>query len=474
MTQQPSHIINKKLHQKQQYYAPIPTLGGTICLLLGIATAFISYPSQIGLGTSAMASAAAIPVGLGFVGSVLLDTQKGLRNLFRTDLMCLAGIYGLTLAEFLFPQEEFNTWATVDEIAIALNITLVGIASLAIGRHLVKPQKMKSKWLSVDDISNNALFQVLLISAFFGYLYMLMSVDFNIFKMVDAMMGARFSQPWGRSRIGGLVSLLTELSLMTYIVPPLTGIIINRYKTFPKPQFITILFIFILVMFSAFAGGTRNVLVAHIATFLMGYLLTLEKNTLLNSIVPIVLSLWLVSYASYHMLEFRTMGLNAYLENRVYDTEKVSDTFAVDYNLASIGWVASAMPNEYPYLGTELIYWSLIKPIPRVFFPGKPEDLSVSVEEIAGAEGWTVAVTYLGEAYMSAGMLGVICISLFFGALAAWWNRMAITPQSDYGFVIYALGFFAAGLTMRSMLWLSTAILPVIALIVLRKYGPFK
>jgi len=70
-----------------------------------------------------------------------------------------------------------------------------------------------------------------------------------------------------------------------------------------------------------------------------------------------------------------------------------------------------------------------------------------------------------------AGWLGVIGVSLFFGALAAWWNRMAMRQQSDYALVVYALGFFAAGITMRSMFWLTTAILPVIALIVFRKFA---
>lgn len=474
MAQQLRLKTRSKNHQNEQYYAPAPTIGGTACLLLGIAIAFISYPSQADAGIAAMASAASIPVALGFLGSVLIDLQKGLKNLFRTDLMCLVGIYGLTLAEFLFPQPEFDSMATVGQIFLSLNIVLIGIASLAIGRHLVQPKRITSKFLSVEDISNNALFQILCISAFLGYLYMLMSVDFNIFKMIDAMMGARFTQPWGRSRIGGAISLLTELSMMTYIIPPLTGIIVNRRKTFPKVQFVIVLLLFILVLFTGFAGGTRSVLVAHLSTFLMGYLLTLPKNTIINTATPILISFWIVGFGSYHMLEFRNMGLKNYIEGKVYDSEVTRDTLAVDYNLASLGWVASAMPEPYPYLGSELIIWSLVKPIPRVFFPGKPEGLSVSVEEIAGAGGWTVAVTFLGEAYMTAGMPGVIVISLFLGALAAWWNRMAVTPQSDYALVLYALGFFAAGLTMRSFLWLTTAALPVIALIVLRKYGPFK
>jgi hypothetical protein len=111
----------------------------------------------------------------------------------------------------------------------------------------------------------------------------------------------------------------------------------------------------------------------------------------------------------------------------------------------------------------------LIKPIPRAFWPGKPEVLSVSIEESVGAgEGYTVAATYLGESYMMAGKSGVFFMSVFFGALAAWWNRLAAQRHSDYAMVVYALGFFVAVITMRSMFWLTTMMLPIVALIVLK------
>ena len=467
-----SPIYRDESLNSRKYYGPAPSESGTACLLAGIAIAYILYPQQAEVGISSMARAAAIPVGIGFLVSILFDLRQGLRNLFRTDLLCLVGIYALTLAEFLFPQEGFNTWnLTTEEVTLALNIIFLGIAAFTIGRHLVKPVSMTSKWLTLSDLSSNAMFQIVIIGGFLSFLYMLLSVNFNIFEMIDAMMGARFTQPWGRGRLGGWNSLLTELSLMTFIIPPLCGVILNRRNKFSLFQLIVIFSIFSLVLFHAFAGGTRNVFISHLSTFLMGYLITLPKNTIRNTIVPIALTVLVAGYGSHHMLAFRNIGLGSYIENKVYAIEKVQDTFAVDYNLGSIATVASNMPKNYDFLGLEILTWSIVKPVPRALWPGKPEGLSLSIEEIAGAKGFTLAVTYLGEAYMMAGMFGVVAISLFFGALAAWWNRMAISPQSDYGLVVYALGFFAAGITMRSMMWLTTAILPVIAMIVVKKMG---
>ncbi len=452
------------------YYPPAPTAAGTICLLLGLFLAYQGYAAEETPAT--MARAAAIPVGLGFLISVFFDSRKGLWNLFRTDLLCLIGIYGLTLMEFLFPQEEFNGMTTVARTASAINMTLLGIAGLTIGRHLVRPKPMQSRWLQLQEISNQALFNVYLISALLGFLHMLIAVKFDPTRLIEGMIGPRFTEPWGRGRIGGWGSLLTELGLMRYIIPPLAGVVWNRRRSYAFWQLIIMMALFALTLFHGFAGGTRNIFVAYVATFVMGYLLTLSKTTFINTIIPILMAGFVVVYGSYHMLEFRTIGLRNYIQNRVYESGSNRDTLAVDYNLSSIGPLVDAMPANHPFLGMEIITWSLVRPIPRVLLPGKPEGLSVSIEDIVGAAGWTVAVTYLGESYMMAGWFGVIGVSLFLGALAAWWNRMAMRQQSDYALVVYALGFFGAAITMRSMFWLTTAMLPVIALIVFRKLTP--
>ncbi len=441
-----------------------------MCFLGGIAIAYVRYSSE--QSVVEMASVAATCVGIGLLLSILLDAAQGIRNLFRTDILCLIAIYGLTLAEFLFPQEDFVKMATYEQTKLALSIVMVGMGALALGRHLVTPKPVSSPWLMLDDLSSKMLFRVFIFAALLSYLNKLMSVNFNLFEMIEAMMGARFSEPWSRGRLGGWSSLLTELALMVYVLPPLAAVVWNRRRAFSSFQVFIVVSVFALTLFQGFAGGTRNIFISYIATFIMGYILTLPRNTLANTVLPIVLAGFVAMYGSYHMLEFRNIGLRNYVEQQRYKSEGNPDTFAVDYNLASLGWVAEAMPQNYDFLGVEVLTWSLVRPVPRALWPGKPEGLSVSIEEIAGADGWTVAATYLGESYMMAGMFGVVAMSLLFGAIAAWWNRMAMRQQSDYALVVYALGFFAAGITMRSMFWFTTTILPVVALIVLRKMSP--
>jgi len=449
--------------------APAASMAGTLVFLAGL---FLSYQlSTVGASPATIAQAAATPAGIALLASLFFDSRRGLRNVFRADVLCLVGLYFLTLTEFLFPQPNFDQMLSADQASKGIVVILVGLGSLAIGRHLVAPTPMKASWLNFGDISNQLLFRIFIGSAFLGFLYMLMSVNFDLVAMTNAMMNARFNQPWGRGRLGGWLTFITELALLLNIIPPLTGVIWNRRKFFSKWQLYVVILIFLYTLFQGFAGGTRNVFISYLATFLIGYLLTLPRNNFINTVIPTVLVMAIAVVGSYHMLEFRTIGLRNYVLDNVYESGTGRETLAVDYNLAAIGVIADTFPEKHEFLGMEVLTWAIVKPIPRVLWSGKPEGLSVSIEEILGATGWTVASTYLGECFMMGGYFAVIAVSLFFGAVAAWWNRLAMQRHSDYAMLVYAIGFLSAGITMRSMFWFTTMMLPIVGIIFLRRIG---
>jgi hypothetical protein len=85
-------------------------------------------------------------------------------------------------------------------------------------------------------------------------------------------------------------------------------------------------------------------------------------------------------------------------------------------------------------------------------------------------EGVTIAASFAGEAYMSGGMIAVLVIALIFGALAGWWSYLAGPRNSELGILIYASGFFAAVISMRSLFVFTTALLPTVAALVMGTY----
>jgi hypothetical protein len=97
--------------------------------------------------------------------------------------------------------------------------------------------------------------------------------------------------------------------------------------------------------------------------------------------------------------------------------------------------------------------------------------MSTTIEEVVGAEGWTVSATFAGEAYMSGGFIAIGLIALGFGALTGWWSHLASAQNSELGILIYSSGFFATVISMRSLLVFTTALLPTVAALIIGTYA---
>jgi hypothetical protein len=159
------------------------------------------------------------------------------------------------------------------------------------------------------------------------------------------------------------------------------------------------------------------------------------------------------------MLQFRTVGLD---ELSSTDT---SESFFIDLDIVSIARLTDKFPDVYDYLGLEIPFNALVRPIPRILWPGKPTGLSVPIETALGAEeGGTVSCTYVGEAYMAGGFLAVLTISLLFGAAAEMWNRVGLTSNQQFNQIVYVSGFLCAAMAARSMLGMVPLMLPTLAL----------
>jgi hypothetical protein len=176
----------------------------------------------------------------------------------------------------------------------------------------------------------------------------------------------------------------------------------------------------------------------------------------------------LLLFVSTLMLELRSAGGIASLANR----ERQFNTLYIDHNMVNISNLTNVFPDAVDYLGLEIPYQSIIKPIPRALWPGKPEGLSTSIEAALGSfDGvTTLACTFAGEAYMSFGFAGVLIASLLFGAAAGRWNQVGQNSDSSFSQILYASGFLCAAMSMRSLLVMVPYMLPTLAMWVIGKY----
>lgn len=442
-----------------------PSGAGTTLALIGLAFtgAFLS-----GKAPFDVAQFAAYGAGISILLSVLWDMRRGLHNLMRADVLAIVGLYFLTLFEFLVPQPEFNSLTTVESTSQAITACLLGLAGLYIGRHIILPSSRSLTELLQRPLPTRWLIITLIACLVLGHLQMMIAVDFDLVKMVDAMTGPRFSQPWGRGRLGDWKALLYELSMLLFLIPPIAGVAFARRHLFSKGQLIIAALGLGFELFYGFSSGTRNLFISFLVAFLISYAFALPRGrrSELLAVTGIVAGLTLL--ATVLMLSFRQIGLKAWVQGYRVESPIEEKLVHVDMNLFVIAQLTEVFPKQQEYLGLQVPYLAIIRPIPRAIWPGKPKGMSVSLESASGAdeEGWTVAASFVGEAYVAGGMVAVLIFGAFFGLASTWWSRLATPKNSEVGVLIYASGFVAVAISMRSLFVFTTALLPTLAVII--------
>ena len=438
------------------------TVPTTVAMCAGLVATYVVLPDH---SPTAIYFATAIGV-MAVLGIGLLFEARGqLRTLMRTDVVMLLALYGLTLVEFLFPQEIVESQLDPQSATQSVELLLLGFGGILIGRCFAGRRRHTAAVTGSVQLSSTATFVLFVTTFCVGYLYMFSTVDFDPAKLVHEMMGPRFSQPWSRGALAeGLKDVLTTVSeLVLYVVPLLAGCILADRRRYSLPQLVVVVAGLGFTLFYGFALGTRNVFAIYLILFVGAYVMISPKIgwkriALLSAVTGAVLGL-----SSYYMLQFRMVGLEAYINGQT-DSGFREETLFIDNDLPVIGMLTNIFPERTPYLGWEMVTWSILHPVPRILWPGKPEKLSVEVSDALGATHVQLTATFVGESYMMGGYAAVFGVALLFGWVAGRWDRFGRDLRSNMNIALYASGFFAATLSMRSMIWTTTAILPTIAI----------
>jgi len=428
----------------------------TLIMVVGLALTWVALPAT---DPESIFDTAAIGVGVALVAATAVEAAAGVRALIRTDNLMLWVFYGLTLLEFLFPQPDVNSSVSVDAATRGTGIVLLAFFGLVLGRHLVST---RSNPVAPVDFKPGHLFALFLFAFIVGYLHIFIAINFDPIEMITQMARPRFTQPWGRGKLGDISALLYELSLLIYLLPPIAGFMFARSKQFSIFQKSIVILVLSLTFFYAFAQGTRNVVGTYVIAMFGAYVLSkpdLKLKRLLMVGVPLAALLLFVSTL---MLELRSAGGIGSLAN----DQRQYDTLYIDHNMVNISNLTNVFPDVVDYLGLEIPIQSIIKPIPRALWPGKPEGLSMSIEAALGSfDGvTTLACTFAGEAYMAFGFAGVLIAGLLFGAAAGRWNQVGQDRNSSFSQILYASGFLCAAMSMRSLLTMVPFMLPTLAM----------
>lgn len=459
----PRSAIRQPATPGGSWLQPWPRIDATLALVAGLVLTAVAvasggqtaFPSEV-------AKTAAMGVGASLAVSFLLEARSGLQNLVRADLMGILALYYLTLYEFIFPQPFFNHDARYpDSVRRAVWAVILGMGCIAVGRHFIRRGRQPFEHIMTRVTPAPLLVGLFWVSFGLGYLHMLLGVNFDLVLLVDYMTQPRFMQPWGRGKFGDWKALINELALLLYFIPPLMGLMLARKERFSWIVLATCMLGFLWTLFYGFASGTRNLFGAFLVTFMIAYAMASPAERRKQVVVVCALCAGALALSTRAMLDMRTVGFQRWWKGEFeVIVNRQSEAVFVDDNLLTITRITEYFPKQHDFLGMEIPYLAIVRPIPRAIWKGKPEGLSVSVEEdIFNMKGLTMSSTFIGEGYMTGGFPAVALFGLGLGALAGLWNRMASPRSSELGILVFASGFFAVVITMRSVMTLTTALL---------------
>lgn len=442
-----SHARSRSILHLEDGATRYPELGiaGTV---IGTLLALSLIPEDPQPQGALFQSALAMTAGLAAapVAAAFEDPKSLLRG---EHLLALSPVYWLLLdlLQSAYPMEAIEpAQVRTAFIGIGVFVAAVWIAALqkpwAVPATVVQP-------LSVD-FSANTYFSLSLLAFVLGMLTFAIPCGFDVVEMFSNVGQPRWSAPWGRGQLGGWDAFLDHLQYFGYLLPALTVILARRAGWADLRTQFSIAMALVMALFLAQGGGRRIIGVI----FGMGLILWMLTQQRLKTkhMAAVAIAVAAVLGFMQLMLEYRGVGLGALLEKAPTETVERRDYLHVDDNIFRFCQIIQLIPESHPYVYHRYLIWVLVRPIPRVFWPGKPVDPGFDLPATLGVKGVSYSFSTIGELYMSGGLAAIALGGWLYGRLSGLASRL-LTEGATFGaYVFYSALMMALFSGMRSMM----------------------
>jgi hypothetical protein len=372
------------------------------------------------------------------------------------SLLALAPIYWLLLdlLQGVYAMQDI----TADQVrqaflAIGVFVVMVWLAAL---RHSWRIPKVLISAVS-QEFPVNTYFALAIACFFIGMLNFAIPCNFNVFEMVHYLGQERWAAPWGRGQLGGWDAFLDHLQYFGYLLPVLTVVIGRRAGVRSVRTLICVAMSVVMALFLA-QSGSRRVIGVVVGMALVLWILDQQRlrlKHLLTTVVAIVALLLTLQL----MLEYRNVGFNALVgksdvpsgrteKKQILEEEHVR----VDDNFYRLCQIIQLIPESYPFVYHKYLVYVVVRPVPRVFWPGKPVDPGFDLPTALGVQGVSFSYSVIGELYMSLGFIGIALGGWFYGRVAATASGLLARCRTQGALVIYSIVVMALFSGMRSIL----------------------
>ena len=358
-------------------------------------------------------------VALGYIFWLLLDLLQGAYDLGdATDA-------GLRNALIAIGVSAASMWVGVSGRAWRLPKWIMGVAS--------RP---------LDHATVSRMVPICFLLGMSNFAY---SVNFNIPEMFSYLGNNRWDVPWGRGQLGGWEAFRDQLPYFGYALPSLTALVIARRGWLRFGSWLAVGASGIMLLFLAQSGGRRIIGVTVGAALLVW--IQANPGMRIRKLVVVFAATIAMAWTMQFMLNIRTRG---YEDFRLRGVE-ANDTFHVDDNFLRLAQVIDIVPAKHDYVYFQQILFTLVRPVPRVFWPGKPINPGFDLPAEVGMRGLSLSTSIVGEWYLTLGWVAVAFGGWLHGRLASAANSLHVESIQARNPIVYALSVMVLVSGMRSM-----------------------
>lgn len=419
---------------------PAIGIGGVI---LGTLGAIWAVPNDIYSAGALFVPALILTCGL-LLGPAI-SCMKTLRTLQRAEtILVLSPIYWLLLdlLQGLYPMGGVSSEAISHALAgIGLFVTGSYIALLS------RPWRFPAfiRYSASHSLRSDTLYKLVWVFFVLAFIRFAIPSGFNPTVMWRGVMASRWASPWARPELGGWDSFLDQLSYFGYVLPPLTMQMVKRRGIFDLKVMVAFILTFIISAF-LIQSGSRRVIGVTLGSAMLCWVIESPKFNV-RKVVSLFLSIITLLVLLQFMLQSRGTGFKS---DSIFSSNDDPAVIRVDDNFLRLAQVTELVPRWYSYVYQKFIVFILVRPVPRILWPGKPVDPGFNLAEALGQKGVSLSCSVIGELFFSGGWIAVFLGGLLYGKLASSIGGF-LRFQGSSANLVYALSVMALFAGMRSM-----------------------
>jgi hypothetical protein len=361
----------------------------------------------------------------------------------------IQGIYGL---EGVTQESARQALAAIGGFCLA-----VWMATFQQARNLPGPIRAAMEF----NPTSETLFRIALCAFALAFLRFAIPAKFNPNEMVRAFYGGRWSAPWGRGALGGWNAFIDHLVYFGYLLPGLTALI-ARKRGWKDLHTVLCGGLTLVILLLTMVDGGRRIIGVMAGVGLLTWFLS-GKDFRTRHLVQIGVVSVLVLVVLQLIIDYRNIGMAGilgetqdivdakYMRSAGIQQEKSSNPrIQVDDNFYRLCQVIQIIPDEHPHVTWRWMLWVAVRPVPRVFWSGKPVDPGFDLPAHLGMKGVSLSLSLIGEAYMAFGFVGVVICGWIIGRVATNLAKVIENRRNTGAIMLFGCGTMALFTGMRS------------------------